>query len=225
MANGGSGVAVGAVVYPAPLGADGFLITRDAGPRFPFGRGGDCVMRFGHAPLGDRRLPRQAGWLVVAGDRLAVESPGRSGLAPVQVRAADRPPHDLSPGELYSPPSPEFDVVLHGERLWVLHVRTRLPDPRPPDRVPGDTATEPPPLRLSAHERSVLAVYMAPIRAGRSEPATHAQAAEELHYSERKVRGDLYRIWAQMVAAGLPVPDHGDKRIAVTHTALACGLA
>jgi hypothetical protein len=223
MANGRTNEAVGAVVYPAPLGADGFLVTRGAGPRFPFGRGGDCVMRFGHAPRSDLRLPRQAGWLVVAGERLAVESPARSGLAPVQVRAPGRPAHDLSPGELYSPPDPEFDVVLHGERVWVLHVRTRLPDPIPAT-APGDTATEPPPLRLSAHERSVLAVYVAPMRTGRSEPATHAQAAEELHYSERKVRGDLYRIWAEMVAAGLPVPDHGDKRIAVTHTALACGL-
>jgi hypothetical protein len=216
-------VAIGAVVYPSPLGADGYLITEDAGPRVAFGRGGDCALRFAHAPSSDRRVPRQAGWFVVAGQRLAVESPARDGLAPLRIRASGRPAPDLAPGELYSPPGPEFDVVLHGERVWVLHVRTRPPVLIEPTAGADDTTEEP--LRLSDHERHVLGVYLAPLQTGRSEPATHAEAAERLHYSERKVRGDLYKVWARMVAAGLPVPDHGDKRIAVAHTALAAGLA
>ena len=34
-----------------------------------------------------------------------------------------------------------------------------------------------------------------------------------------KVRGDLYDLWARMVAEELPVPSHGDKRFAVAHVA------
>jgi hypothetical protein len=88
-----------------------------------------------------------------------------------------------------------------------------------------DPPTERRRLTFSDHERKVLDAYVAPLRAGRLEPATHAEVAEQLSYSINKTRRDLYGIWQQMVTCGVSVPDYGDKRVAVAQAALNHHLA
>src|SRR5439155_19137811 len=114
-----------------------------------------------------------------------------------------RPPLELPPGEAHGPAAVEFEVVVRGERAWTLQVRTRACTPPvtggPPDGAGADPPTVRRPLELSDHERQVLDAYVAPLRAGRLEPATHGEVAERLSYSANKVRRDLYGIWHQMV--------------------------
>jgi hypothetical protein len=221
-ADGGEAV-LAAVVFEGPHGTDGLLITSAMGPAVPFGRGGHCPIRFGHGPDHDARLARQAGTLVVAGERLAVESSPLPDHLPVQVVLAGRPPVELSQGELYAPAATEFDVVVRGERVWSITVRNAL---RGQPSVPAsdEPLTQRPEFSLSGHERQVLNAYVGPLREGRLEPATHAEVAEMLSYSVSKVRSDLYGIWAKMVAGGLPVPAYADKRVAVARAALANGV-
>jgi hypothetical protein len=85
--------------------------------------------------------------------------------------------------------------------------------------------TDRPALALTRHERHVLDAYLAPLRQGGFEPATHAEVAQQLSYSASKVRSDLYGLWARMVGEGLPVPAYADKRMAVARAALSNGLA
>jgi hypothetical protein len=215
--------ALAAVVFEGPLGTDGLLVTADMGPAVPFGRGGHCPIRFGHGPAHDSRLAREAGALVVAGDRLAVESSSAPGHLPVQVALTGRPPVELSQGELYAPASRTFDVVVRGEREWTITVRTAT-RARPAHLTHDEPPTDRPVLPLSGHERSLLDSYVAPLREGRYEPATHAEVAQQLGYSVSKVRFDLYDLWARMVSRGLPVPGYADKRMAVARAALANGI-
>jgi hypothetical protein len=217
--------ALAAVVFEGPTGADGFVISDTAGGPVAFGRGAHCPIRFGHAPKPDLRLARQAGTFLVAADRVLVESSPQAGHAPVQICVSGRPPLDLPPGEAHGPAAIEYDVVVRGEREWVMRVRTRT---RPATPSPAGTATDPPTerrrLTLSDHERQVLEAYVAPLRAGRLEPSTHAEVAESLSYSINKIRRDLYGIWQQMVTCGVAVPEYGDKRVAVAHAALTNSL-
>jgi hypothetical protein len=214
---------VAAVVFESPSGTDGFLITTSMGPRVGFGRGGQCPIRFGYAPDPDLRLSRQAGAFILAGDRLLVESAPQEGHAPLEVVMAGRPPVAVPGGEVYGPGAVEFDVVCRGDREWVINVRVRS-QPLVPVADADDPMDDPPtvrvPLRLNEHDRQVLGAYTAPLRAGRLEPSTHAEVAKVLCYSTNKVRGDLYRIWQQMVTSGLAVPDYTDKRVAVARAAI-----
>jgi hypothetical protein len=222
--------AVAAVVFEAPHGTDGYLISSDMGPSVAFGRGGDCPIRFGYAPRLDPRLPRRAGALVLADGLVAVQSSESADHPAIQVRTEGRAPVELREGDLYAPAAVEFVVVARGREEWPMTVRVRRPS-APGNRVRGggddvaDPTTERRRLDLSEHERAVLAAYLAPLRAGQLEPATHADVAAALHFSANKVRGDLYDIWAKMVAGGVPVLPYSDRRMAVTQAALHHGLA
>jgi hypothetical protein len=217
-----AGDPVAAVVFDAPTGPDGFLITTAMAPRVAFGRGGQCAIRFGYAPEPDLRLSRHAGSFILAGERLLVESAPQDGQAPLEITVPGRPPLALPPGEIYGPDAVEFHVVTRGDRDWALHVRVRSSRAF----LPADTdmLDDPPTVRMTVrltdHDRQVLGAYSAPLRAGRLEPSTHAEVAKQLSYSTNKVRGDLYRIWQEMVASGLAVPDYTDKRVAVARAAI-----
>ena len=214
-----------AVVFEGPTGADGYLITGEPGLSVAFGRGAHCPIRFGHAPTPDLRLARHCGSFLVAGDRMVIES-SPTGGAPLRICVEGRPPLELPAGEAYGPAATDFEVIVRGEQDWSMHVRTRR---RLASDGVGDCSADPPterrPLILSPHEREVLAAYVAPLRAGRLEPSTHAEVAERLSYSINKTRRDLYGIWQQMVTSGVSVPEYGDKRIAVALAALSNGLA
>jgi hypothetical protein len=216
------GDAIAAVIYPAPHGTDGVLITPASGPFVAFGRGGDCAIRFGYAPHPDTRLPRRAGAFLIAGTRVAVENTSTTTPASLQVRAPGQPPVEVSPGEVYAPSALEYDVIVRGERDWTQTVRVRPFTSLPPSH--GDPTTQDWDLNLSDQEHRVLAAYLTPLQAGRLEPATHTEVAAALHYSTNKVRSDLYSIWAKMIAGGVPVPDYHDKRMAVTTAAVKNGI-
>jgi hypothetical protein len=213
-----------AVVFEGPHGADGYLLSEGTGSTVPFGRAAQCPIRFGHSPKPDLRLARHAGTFLVAGDRLVIEGAPQEQSPPLRICVPGRPPFDLPPGEAYGPSAVEYDVVVRGERDWTMQVRTRA---RTPVLLgdPSDPPTDRRPLRLSEHQRTVLNAYVAPLRAGRLEPSTHAEVAEELAYSINKTRRDLYQIWQLMVTGGVVVPEYGDKRVAVAQAALSHGLA
>jgi hypothetical protein len=226
MAESQKSAVLAAVVFDGPSGADGVLIGGGPALTVPFGRGAQCPVRFGHAPAPDLQLARHCGTFLIAGDRLVIESPPVTGGPPVRICVQGRPPVDLGPGEAYGPAVVDFEVIVRGEREWAMHVRTRARSAMP---LSTDGSADPPterrPLLLSAHERKVLEAYVAPLRAGRLEPSTHAEVAERLAYSVNKTRRDLYGIWQQMVTCGVSVPDYADKRVAVAHAALTHGLA
>jgi hypothetical protein len=64
-------------------------------------------------------------------------------------------------------------------------------------------------------QRRVVAAYMEPLRHGRLEPATHREVAAALSYHPNSAREALYEVWARMFAAGIPMPDVAEKRVAV----------
>jgi hypothetical protein len=226
--NASEDTAVAAVVFEGPLGPEGVVITEAMGPAVTFGRGAPCQIRFGYAPEADIRLARHAGALLLANGRVLVESSGEAHHPALQVRSPSRPPVEVSGGEAYAPGEIEFDVVVRGEREWLLSVRTRRwrppPSPGPGDAGGGEPATYRPGFSLSPYELDLLRAYLAPMRDGRLEPATHAEVAAAMHYSVTKVRVDLYAVWARMVTEGLAVTPYPDKRLAVARAALAYGL-
>ena len=77
------------MTYPAPHGTESFLL-RD-GDVVGFGRGVECPIRFGYAPIQDDVVPRLAGQLVVANQRVFVEGVDAPGRPAIEIAVADGP--------------------------------------------------------------------------------------------------------------------------------------
>jgi hypothetical protein len=202
-----------AVTFPAPHGTES-LVLHD-GDVAQFGRSGDCDVRFGYAPIADVGVPRVAGRFVVAGERVFVESVGVTGRRSLEIIAPGRPPMLLGIGDGFAPSENQFHVTVHGEqRAWVLSVVVRrdVPDARRSGWEPPTRSFE---LRLTDMQQRVVAAYVEPLRNGRMEPATHREVATALSYHPNSAREALYEVWAKMFAAGIPMPDVSDKRVAV----------
>ena len=201
------------MTFPAPHGTES-LVLHD-GEVAEFGRGGTCQVRFGYAPIADVGVPRVAGRFVVAGERVFVESVDATGRRTLEIIAAGRPPVLLGVGDGFAPSEPEFRVMVHGEQqAWGLSVVVRrdIPDPSRSGWEPPTRSFE---LRLTDMQRRVVAAYIEPLRHGRMEPATHREVATALSYHPNSAREALYEVWAKMFAAGIPMPDVSDKRVAV----------
>jgi hypothetical protein len=202
-----------AVTFPAPHGTDSCVLSD--GDVTAFGRGANCRVRFAYAPIADVGVPRVAGRFVVAGERVFVESADGSGRRSLEISIPGRPPVLLGVGDGFTPLESEFRVTVHGEqRAWALCVAVRR------DATgAGPTGWEPPTrsfdLHLTDTHRRVIAAYMEPLRNGRIEPATHREAAATLSYHPNSAREALYEVWARMFAAGIPMPDVSEKRVAV----------
>jgi hypothetical protein len=202
-----------AVTFPAPHGTES-LVLHD-GDVAHFGRGGDCGVRFGYAPIADVGVPRVAGRFVVAAERVFVESVDVTGRRSLEIIAAGRPPVLLGIGDGFAPSENEFRVTVHGEqRAWVLSVvvRREVSDANRSGWEPPTRSFE---LRLTETQQRVVAAYVEPLRNGRMEPATHREVATALSYHPNSAREALYEVWARMFAAGIPMPDVSDKRVAV----------
>lgn len=204
--------AVAAVTVPAPHGPD--VVAISDGETVTFGRAASCEVRFAFAPTADEGVPRVAGRLIVAGGRVIIESLPGEGRRSIEVAADGQPVRMLAVGEAYSPVFGEFKVTVHGEqRAWPLLVAARMPAVVPPSD--DDRSTRRFNVVLTPMQERVLRAYVEPMRRGRLEPATHREAAEALNYHPNSVREALYEVWMRLFAAGVPMPDVNDKRVAV----------
>jgi hypothetical protein len=211
-----------AVTYPAPHGTESFLL-RD-GDVVGFGRGVECPIRFGYAPIQDDVVPRLAGQLVVANQRVFVEGVDAPGRPAIEIAVADGPSVPVALGEAHSPRASRFSVHVRGtDQVWKLTVTVRAEEP-PSRQAVGGPPTRTYELALTPMQRRVVAAYLEPMQRGRLEPATHREAAASLSYHPNSVREALYDVWSKMFAAGIPIPDISDKRIAVVEAIRIHGL-
>lgn len=210
MASGGERAAV---TFEAPHGVDCTVLVD--GDVVEFGRAAECRIRFGYAPLADIGVPRVAGRLVVGGGRVFVGALDVAGRPALEVNTTGRPPVMIAAGDGFAPAGDSFQVTVHGQhRAWRLDVAIR-PD-LPVDREQSaDTPTRTHQLTLSDAQRRIIEAYLSPLRRGRHEPATHREVAERLGCHQNTAREVLYSVWSQLFAAGVPMPDVADKRVAV----------
>lgn len=209
-----------AVTFESPTGAD--VVVLQDGDVAPFGRGGQCTIRFGFAPTIDAAVPRMAGTLVVANQRVFVETTANPERPVPEVHVDGRPPVPVGVGAAYAPAEERFRVLVRGDRDWQLQVHVRREEAAP--HVGDDPQTRTYELALTATQRKVLRAYLEPLRRGRPEPATHRQVADALGYHPNSAREVIYEVWSRMFAAAIPMPDHSDKRVAVVQTLLLHGL-
>lgn len=210
-----------AITFAAPHGAE--CVVLGDGDIVGFGRGAACGIRFAFAPEADPGVPRWAGRFIAAGGRLFIESAAEIGHRSISVQTPGAPAVQLARGEGHSPAGSEWWVTVHGEvSTWRLTVNVREPDAVVvhADDAPTHRFT----LQLTPHQRRALDAYSAPLRRGRLEPATHREAALALGCHPNSAREAIYEIWARMFAAAIPMPDVGDKRIAVVEAARLHGL-
>jgi hypothetical protein len=211
------------VTYPAPHGVD--AVTLRDGDCVTFGRGADCDVRFGYAPLADRGVPRRAGSLIAANRRIFVESAAEPGHRALTLREPEGSVFQLGVGEGHAPRSSRFEVLVPGETtVWKLAVTVRAPGASAAVAEHADLPTHRHQLELTDTQRRVLDAYAEPIRHGRMEPATHREVGAALHYHPNTVREVVYEVWAAMFAAQIPMPDVSDKRVAVVEAARTHGL-
>jgi hypothetical protein len=209
------------VTYPAPHGTDAVTLCDDS--TVAFGRGAECEIRFGYAPVADESVPRLAGRLVVASMRVFVESAAQPGHRAVEVLAGGNI-RQLGPGEGFSPRERHFEVVVRGDSPWRMGVTVRPGNESAPNGVSVDPPTRRFSLDLTDQQFAVLSAYCEPPGRSRAEPATHKEVAASLNYHPNRVREILYDIWAKMFEEQVPMLDVGDKRVAVVEAARAHGL-
>ena len=109
------------------------------------------------------------------------------------------------------------------DQIWKLVVTVRADEPAL-RREPAGPPTRTYVLELTPMQRKVVEAYLEPLQRGRLEPATHKEAAARLSYHPNSVREALYDVWSRMFAAGIPIPDISDKRIAVVEAVRIHGL-
>lgn len=201
------------MTFEAPHGVDSVvLLDSDIAE---FGRAGTCRVRFGYAPIADLGVPRVAGRLVVAGGRVFVEALEAAGRSAMEISAPGRPPVMLGAGDGFAPSESAFRVTIHGaNRSWPLDVAVRS-GARSLSAASTDEPTTTHQLPLSDAQRRIIEAYIEPVRRGRLEPATHREVAEALGCHQNSAREVLYSVWSALFAAGVPMPDVADKRVAV----------
>ena len=210
------------VNYPAPHGMEAEVLY--PGDVVQFGRGVECAIRFGYAPQPDQDVPRVAGELIVVNNRVFIESPQQLGHRALEIQAGGHS-IQIPVGEGYSPREPKFDILVRGTTApWKLSVTVRTQTNLRVSTNSSDPPTSHYSLVLTDLQRSVLAAYAEPLKQGRSEPATHREVADRLHYHPNTVREAIYEIWTMMFEQGVPMPDVTEKRAAVVEAARIHGL-
>jgi hypothetical protein len=210
------------VTFPAPHGTDAITLCDDDAATF--GRGAECRIRFGYAPVPDEGVPRVAGSLLAVNGRIFIESATQPGHRALELRT-NGATTQIAAGEGFSPRDSQFDLFVRGEdSVWRLGVTVR----EMVESLVGQSFDDPPTkrfsLELSDSQYAVLAAYCEPPSRGRSEPATHKEVAAALNYHPNTVREILYEIWARMFAQQVPMPDVSDKRVAVVEATRVHGL-
>jgi hypothetical protein len=216
------GVGRAVVTFPAPHGTD--AVTLCDGEGVAFGRGAECQVRFGYAPVPDEGVPRVAGNLLAVNRRIFIESATQPGHRALELRSTAGTTQ-IAAGEGFSPRDSQFDLFVRGEdSVWKLGVTVRATVDSSDVGRSDDPPTKRFSLDLSESQYAVLVAYCEPPSRGRSEPATHKEVAAALNYHPNTVREILYEIWARMFAQQVPMPDVSDKRVAVVEATRVHGL-
>lgn len=193
-----------------------------AEPRLRFGRAAHCEVRVAHQPLADRSVPRLAGAVVVLDDRVAVDN--LSDKVAFDVKTADGPLESVRPGALLAPAADRFEIVVGGANEAHVIAVHRQDRPRRHRAgavgwPSGDLPTTFDPA-LSPRQWQILEAYTAPLRAGATTPATHAEVAAQVHWGYSLVRVECHAIWAALTLAGVPLRRFPDRRDAVVDAAV-----
>jgi hypothetical protein len=211
------------VTFPAPHGTD--AITLCDGETASFGRGAECRIRFGYAPVADEGVPRVAGHLLALKGRVFIESATQPGHRALELLTDGAATTQIAAGEGFSPRAGCFDLLVRGQdAAWKLSVTVRQALESSTGALSVDPPTKKFSLGLTETQYAVLAAYCEPPSRGRSEPATHREVAAALNYHPNTVREILYEIWARMFAEQVPMPDVSDKRVAVVEATRVHGL-
>jgi hypothetical protein len=178
-----------------------------------FGRAATATLRIGVAPVYDDVVPRLAGRVFAAGDRVVIEN--LHDTLAFDLKVGCRPLLTVAPGDWHSPLERTFDIVVAGAitayelavTVNVDHNRTQRLAADDPDADPPTGASP----ELTERQRRILDAYVEPL-AGGAPIATHAQVAERLGVSRSTVRVECERIWSSLFLAGVPMRDLGDAR-------------
>lgn len=221
----------GRVSLRADPDSDRLSISLFDGDVITFGRGVDCELRFGHAPVIDRSLSRRCGALVVANGRIAVQAAERVSSdcdaatirRPVTVKVDNGPSRPLASGEIWGPNAEIFTVSVCGESTWLLDV-VNFRDGGFTPLTTGDPPSVMPRVELTDELWQVLRAYAEPMLRGERFPATHEQVAERINWNRMTARRRLERIYDEFYLRRIDMPDVADMRIKVVEAALSHGL-
>jgi hypothetical protein len=220
----GSDQTTATVTFSMPHDDVGCLHLGD-GDIVEFGRAATCGIRLAFAPAADMAVPRIAGRLVTAGGRVFVEVADAPKRPSVQIHMEGRPVVSVGVGDAFSPAEDQFRVVIQGsQQMWPLDVRVHRRTGDTPEAGHDQSEAAEDPEVPATHtydvpftdlQERVLHAYLEPLTRGRLEPATHREVAAALSYHPNRVREVLYDIWALLFHTGVPLPDIGEKRVAV----------
>lgn len=224
----------GRVSLRADPDSDRSDVTLHDGDVLAFGRGVDCAVRFGHAPVQDREVGRRCGWLVVANGRVVVQAAdevlaatGRTsseGFRPIVVAPRLGPARTLEPGEMWAPADEIFTVQIAGRNPWELDV-VNFRDIGTSGTTDGsDRPTVKPRVELTEELWQVLRAYGGPMQRGGRFPATHEEVARLINWNKMTARRRLERIYDEFYLRRIDMPDVSDMRIKVVEGALTHGL-
>lgn len=200
---------------------DGVEFLTAARPRLVFGRSSHCDVRIAHQPLADASVPRAAGAVLALDGRVAVDN--LSDKVAFDVKPQGGPLETVRPGTLVAPPDERFEIVLGGARgphVIAVHresAGTSLPRPVAVAGEEPPTTADP---VLTDRQWQILEAYTAPLRAGATTPATHAEVAATVHWGYSLVRVECHAIWAALRLAGVPLRPFPDTRDAVVDAAV-----
>jgi hypothetical protein len=204
---GGSSIPVGAIAHEDQH----LLIPADG--RVTFGRAPETDIRLGHLPLFDELVPRQAGAVFAAQDRIVVANTNDRLALDVQVD--NRAPFSLAPGSWFAPAEDEYEIHIHGTLGYTITVRRNSRSVGPARYGVAEPIRSGPPtgaaIELTPRQRAILEAYVEPVIAGGG-AATHQQVAQKLHISRSLVRIECNKIWAALLLAGIPMRAFEDTR-------------
>lgn len=184
-----NGPVVAKIWWEAPhAGAlERFMIDTDV---VSFGRGGDCAIRIGHAPIYQPQVPRL--WGEISWHRGSVHVQNTSTRWGIKlVPGADSDGTlwiDVPPGAGASTPESRFRIIAQAPDAQVsLNVLTGH-RPRPVNATQGDDPPSFVPFTLTPTQQKIGAAVIAPLLVGRPRRASYAEIATTTHYAERTVR-------------------------------------
>jgi hypothetical protein len=226
-----SGPIIAKVWWEAPhLGVlERFMATADV---VSFGRGGDCSIRVGHAPVHYDAVPRVWGELTWHRGALDVSNVSpKWGLA--LVPASDGPGAariEIPPGGRGASPLPRFRIVAHAPEVTIeLNVQTA---PLRSTVLANDSgAGDKPsfvPFTLTSTQKLIGGAVIAPLLKGGPRRGSYSEVARLTHYSERTVREAVATMDGLFIVNRLVDPTAGDaldrvSQVLRLHSALLAG--